>query len=81
MATGVDPDGTVEAIVADRFRVETDAFDDETAFDEAPLGADSLDMVEVAEAIEAAIGVHVPDEALAEIDTVGDLKGYVAEAR
>ena len=69
----------VEGIVADRLRVDSDAFDDETPFDGDTLDADSLDLVEIAEAIEAELDVHVPDEDLEDLDTVGDLTTYVDE--
>ena len=36
------------------------------------LGADSLDLVELVEAIEASFGVRIGDEELAEITTVGE---------
>jgi len=69
----------VEGIVADRLRVDSDAFDDGTPFDGEALDADSLDLVEIAEAIEAEVDVHVPDEDLEDLETVGDLTAYVAE--
>lgn len=77
MSDATDLNGTLEGIVADRLRVEPAEFDDTTTFDD--LEAESLDMVEIAEAIEADVGVHIPDEDLAEIDTVADLKSYVTE--
>ncbi|TMT85671.1 acyl carrier protein [Haloterrigena sp. H1] len=69
----------VEEIVADRLRVDSDVFDDGTPFDGEALDADSLDLVEIAEAIEAEVDVHVPDEDLEDLETVGDLTAYVAE--
>ncbi|WP_135305136.1 phosphopantetheine-binding protein [Haloarcula amylovorans] len=72
-------DDRTEQIVADRLRVDEDTFDATTEFDSETLDAESLDMVEIAEAIEADIGVHIPDAALEDIDTVGDLKSYVAD--
>ncbi|MFA9414998.1 acyl carrier protein [Natrinema sp. HArc-T2] len=69
----------VEGIVADRLRVDADAFDDDTPFDGEALDADSLDLVEIAEAIDAEVGVHVPDDDLEDLETVGDLTTYVAE--
>jgi acyl carrier protein len=36
------------------------------------LGADSLDLVELVEAIEAEFGVRIADEELADITTVGE---------
>ena len=75
MSDATDLNGTLEGIVADRLRVDREEFDDSTEFED--LEAESLDMVEIAEAIEADVGVHIPDEDLAEIDTVADLKSYV----
>jgi acyl carrier protein len=79
MADSERLDSRIESIVADRLRVDADAFDESTPFDGPTLDAESLDVVEIAEAIEADVGVHVPDEALSNIDTVGDLREYVAE--
>lgn len=69
----------VEGIVADRLRVDAAAFDGTTRFDGATLDAESLDMVEIAEAVEAELGVHVPDEDLEALETVGELTRYVRE--
>jgi len=79
MSSEADIDERVEEIVADRLRVDRSAFDDGTAFTDGSIDADSLDVVETAEAIDANLGVRVPDEALAEIETVGDLKAYVRD--
>lgn len=73
-----ETESTVDEIVADRLSLDEDTFDNETRFEE-DLDAESLDIVEVAEAIEATVGVHVPDDDLSYLDTVGDLKAYVAE--
>ena len=43
------------------------------------LDADSLDAVELNMAIEETLGVAVPDEALAEVKTVGDIVRYLEE--
>lgn len=75
MSNTTELEAQLEGIVADRLRVEAAEFDDSTEFED--LEAESLDMVEIAEAIEADVGVHIPDEDLAEIDTVADLKSYV----
>ena len=42
------------------------------------LGADSLDLVELVEAIEAEFDVRIDDEELADITTVGEAYGIVA---
>ncbi len=44
------------------------------------LGADSLDAVELNMAIEDAFGKAIPDEALAEFKTVGDIVRYLEKA-
>ena len=44
------------------------------------LGADSLDAVELSMAIEEAFGTAIPDEALAEFKTVGDIVHYLEKA-
>lgn len=41
------------------------------------LGADSLDAVELNMAIEDAFGVEIPDTALADLKTVGDLVNHI----
>ncbi len=41
------------------------------------LGADSLDAVELNMAIEDAFGVEIPDTALSELKTVGDLVSHI----
>lgn len=79
MSNAQEVNERIEDVVADRLQVETDAFDDATRFDGEALDAESLDMVEIAEAIEAEIGVHIPDDDLAELETVGALKAYVSE--
>ncbi|MFB6223870.1 MAG: acyl carrier protein [Haloarcula sp.] len=70
----------IDNIVADRCGVEQEAFDDSTRFDGDILDADSLDIVEIAEAIDANLGVYIPDEDLEEIQTVADVKNYVRNA-
>ncbi|MFB6303095.1 MAG: acyl carrier protein [Haloferacaceae archaeon] len=79
MSSGAEIDEAVEEIVADRLRVDRSAFDDATPFEGETLDADSLDVVETAEAIDAALDVYLPDEALADVETVGDLKSSVRE--
>jgi acyl carrier protein len=67
----------VDEIVAERLRIDEDEFDDESRFED-DIGAESLDLVELAEAVEAELGVHVPDDDLADLETVGAVKEYVA---
>lgn len=80
MATASETEETIEEIIADRLHVDRSEFDDETPFMGETLDADSLDIVEAAEAIDANLGVHIPDEDLESIETVGELKSYVRDA-
>lgn len=73
-------DGAIDDLVADRCGASRDAFDDDTRFDADVLDADSLDLVELAEAVNAEFGVYIPDDDLEDLATVGDLKAYVAGA-
>ena len=77
MSSEVDVDDTIEGIIVDRLRVDRSAFDDETRFAGETIDADSLDIVEAAEAIDANLGVHIPDAELETVETVGDLKSFV----
>jgi acyl carrier protein len=42
------------------------------------LGADSLDVVELVMAIEESFDIEIPDEAIEEMRTIGDVETYVA---
>lgn len=79
MSDTADITDQIEQVVADHLRVEQDVLDDETAFDGETLDADSLDMVEIAEAVESDVGVHIPDTDLEELTTVGELTTYVSD--
>ena len=43
------------------------------------LGADSLDVVEVIMSLEDEFGIEVPDEAVKDVRTVGDVVNYIEE--
>lgn len=70
----------VERIVADVLRVDVAELDDGTVLGE-DVPAESLDYFEIAETVEADLGVAISDEGLEDIETVGDLKAYVEAAR
>jgi acyl carrier protein len=67
----------VRRIVAERLAVDSEAVSAETAFAGETLDVDSLDLVEIAEAVDDELDVYVPDRALSEIDTVADLTDAV----
>lgn len=79
MTTTQEIGDTIEDIITDRLRVDRAAFDDTTRFDSETLDADSLDVVEMAEAIDANLDVYIPDEDLETLETVGDVKAYVQD--
>jgi acyl carrier protein len=67
----------VVAAVVDIMGVEASTLTDETLF-AGDVGADALDMVEIAMQVEDAIpGLVIDDCALDEIDTVGQMVAYV----
>lgn len=73
-----DIDQEIDRIVADVLRIDQDDFDDGTVFGE-DVPAESLDYVEIAETVEFELGVEIPDEDLEAIETVGEVKSYVAD--
>ena len=66
----------IKEIIAEQFDVEADSITmDTTVADD--LGADSLDIVEVLMSIEDEFDVEIPDEAIENIKSVGDLVNYI----
>ena len=45
------------------------------------LGADSLDLVEILMSLEEEFSVSIPDEAIPNIKTVGDLVAFIEKAK
>jgi acyl carrier protein len=66
----------VQSVVAESLKLERGEVRPESAF-KADLDTDSLDVIEVALAIEKEFGIHVPDEVLPTIKTVQDAIDYV----
>lgn len=62
--------------VAETLRIEENTISPESKFID-DLGADSLDLVELMMAIEAAFDCDIPDEEAAKIATVSDAVKYV----
>ncbi len=60
-------------------RKEIAALEPSTAI--SALGIDSVAMLEVIGVIEEELGIHLGDEQLAEVQTVGDLARVILEAR
>lgn len=64
--------------VAETLRLDSNTISKMSKFVE-DLGADSLDLVELMMAIEAAFGCDIPDEEASKIATVADAVSYVAK--
>ena len=66
----------MKKIVVDTLSCDEDKVTMEASLTE-DLEADSLDAVELNMALEEACGVSIPDEALANLKTVGDIFNYI----
>lgn len=65
----------VKAVVANQFDVDEDDITAETTF--AELGADTLDIAELLDALSEEFDCEIPDECADKIETVGDAVKYV----
>lgn len=63
-------------IIVDQLGVEADAVTMEANIQE-DLGADSLDIVDLITTIEDEFDLSIPDEAVEDIKTVGDIANYI----
>ena len=68
----------IKALLAEELGVNADEITAETSFKE-DLGADSLDLFELAMALEEEFSVEIPSEDLEQITTVGDAMKYLEE--
>ena len=68
----------LKAIICEFFELDEDEVTPDTAF--ADIGADSLDMVEIAMSIEDDFRIEVTEEALAKFVTVEDAVNYIEAA-
>ncbi len=67
------------ALIAEQLGMDPEEITADTSFEE-DLGADSVDLVEVAMALEEEFGLEeIPEEDMASIVTVGDLYRYMQD--
>ena len=66
----------IREIIATQFDIEAEKITMETTVAD-DLGADSLDVVEVLMSVEDEFSVEIPDEAIEDIKSVGDLVNYI----
>ncbi len=69
----------VKAILCEQLDVDEDKVTMDADIQE-DLGADSLDVVDLIMSFEDEFGVEIPDEAVEEIKTVGDIVNYIEQA-
>ena len=67
-------------IITDTLGVNADKITETTSFTD-DLNADSLDLLELATALEDEFGIEISDEELEEIKTVGDVIDYVKKSQ
>lgn len=68
----------VRKIICDQFEVDEDSVTPDTSI-ENDLGADSLDLVDLAMSIEDEFDIEVPDEVTDKVKTVGDMVKFLEE--
>lgn len=66
----------VKEIVAEQLDVAEDQITMEAVITD-DLGADSLDVVDLVMSLEDAFSIEIPDEAMADIKTIGDIVTYI----
>ncbi len=66
----------IKEIIIEQLGVEEDVVTAEASIQD-DLGADSLDIVDLIQTIEDEYDLSIPDEAVEEINTVGDIVSYI----
>lgn len=68
----------VKELVVDVLSADEDSIESSTDI-QADLGADSLDVVDLIQAIEDEFGIDIPDADAQNIKTIGDIVTYIEE--
>lgn len=68
----------VKRILSEQFDVDVSELTDNTNI-ESDLGADSVEVIDLLMSLEDEFDVEIPDEAIDEIRTVGELTAYIEE--
>ena len=72
----VDLAGRIQSLIAEQLGVDrAEVTKDASILDD--LGADSLDVVELVMSLEDAFDIEVPDDAVEEMCTIGDVQRFV----
>lgn len=64
-------------IVNERFEINDIKLTEDTTWDE--IGADSIDLVDLISEIESEMDISIPDEAIEEFKSIGDLVRFLDE--
>lgn len=68
----------VKKILSEQFDVDMSELTENTNIEE-DLGADSVEVIDLLMSLEDEFDVEIPDEAIDEIRTIGDLAAYIEE--
>lgn len=68
----------VKKILSEQFDVDMSELTDTTNIEE-DLGADSVEVIDLLMSLEDEFQIEIPDEAIDEIRTIGDLAAYIEE--
>jgi acyl carrier protein len=71
----VDVFGKVRALISEQLDIDEEQITLETTFED--IDADSLDVVELVMALEEEFDLEIADEEVENIQTVGDVVGYI----
>ena len=66
----------IREMIAENLNIDMDTITEGASFKE-DLGVDSLDLFELGMTIEDQLGVEIPSEAFAQMQTIGDVAAYV----
>ena len=67
----------IKELLVEQLNLEDEQLQSDTLFDE--IGVDSIDIVELVMALEAELGVQMPDDQLERVATLGDLARLAEE--
>ncbi len=62
-------------LMKERFELTDDLLSPETTWEE--IGADSIDLVDFISELEDAFDISIPDEAIEDLKTIGDVAEYI----
>ena len=63
------------SIVNERFEISDLILSENTTWEE--IGADSIDLVDLISAVEDAFGISIPDEAIENLKSIGDVAAFI----